>query len=451
MDIVFRNGNVVDPCSGKEFAADVGIKDGKIHIIGSSVPAGRKEIDVTGKIIAPGFIDIHTHGDSNHLDKPWCFETALYMLKMGVTTIVGGNCGISIPDVEEYFDYIDKHGHPTNYLGFIGHRTLREKAGHDDLYTECSKDEIEKMKEYLRTQLDKGALGVSFGLEYSPGASFEEVVEVIKVLRDYPNSFFSMHFRYDADRAYEGVEEMIQLCRESGVSLQISHINSGICYGRAEECLKLVEKAIADGLDVAADCYPYNAFATKIGSAVFDEGCLARWGVDYDALLVAEGKYEGKRCTPEIFKDLRRNYPDTYIIAFVMNQDEVVRCLKKPFVMIGSDGCIRNGKGHPRGAGTFPRVLGRLVRMEGELDLMEGIKKMTSMPAKRLSLTNKGKMQEGADADIVVFDYNNVLDRATFEKPSDSPIGIEYVLVNGRVAVEKGEIVQPNSGKALRR
>ena len=288
---------------------------------------------------------------------------------MGVTTLVGGNCGVSPLNFKEYKDYIDANGAPNNYLGFMGHNTLRSAAGRTDWYSPANKQEIEKIKEMLKENMEEGAIGLSLGLEYTPGADIEEVLEICEALKDFHSPLISAHYRYDADRGLEAVEEMIDISRLSGIPMQISHLNSGICFGSAEESIKVIHKAREEGINVMADCYPYNAFSTYIGSAVFDPGFLERWEAKYEDLLIAEGEYAGQYCTEELFYKLRKEDPGIYLIAFVMREDETITVMKESFTMIATDGLVRNGQGHPRASGTFPRVLGRYSREQKALTL----------------------------------------------------------------------------------
>ena len=233
--------------------------------------------------------------------------------------------------------------------------------------------------------------------------------------------------------------------------MQISHIGSCIAMGQMIEGLEIIREAIIKGVDVRADCYPYDAFSTRVGSSVFDEGCFENWSKTYDAILLTEEPYRNVICTEEIFKKVRAEYPDMLVVAFVMNEDEVIEALKEPFVYVASDGLLNRGQGHPRAAGTFPRVIGKYVRDEGKLELIDQLKKMTKLPAERVKLENKGEIKEGMDGDIVIFDYERIIDRATFTNPTREPLGIEYVIINGKLALENGNVLNNRLGKAIRR
>jgi len=271
-----------------------------------------------------------------------------------------------------------------------------------------------------------------------------------KVVGEFPDKLIAAHYRSDAEAGVEAIKELTYISWITSVPIQISHIGSCTAFGMMREGLQAMEQARKIGIDVMSDCYPYAAFSTFIGSAVFDEGCFERWGTDYSAIEPAEGEYRGQRCTRETFEYLRAHEPDTLVVAFVMNKDEVMEALVHPMVMVGSDGLMREGQGHPRAAGAFPRVFAHYVREREGLSLIDAILKMTLMPAERLGLKNKGKLTLGSDADITIFDPDKIVDRATYANPTTAPEGIPYVLVNGELVVDKGELTGVKPGKALR-
>lgn len=449
-DILIRNGTVVDFENNEKIIADVGIKDGKILDVGRCTESGKMVIDAEGLVVSPGFIDIHMHeeviGNTPDGDN---YDIANKMLRMGVTTAVGGNCGNNRQATDEFFHFIDKNGSPINYLLYTGHNYLRAKVG-VGIYDRASKAQIERMKELARKDIEEnGTIGISFGIEYSPGITFEEMVELSGAV-DY-EVLLSAHFRYDADRAIESIEEMLNISREAKKPMQISHIGSCAAFGSMKEALNLIEKAIEEGLSIAADCYPYDAFCTRIGSAVFDEGCFERWNKSYDSIMLTEEPFKGMYCDEELFYKARKEYPQMLAVAFVMNEEEVLEALRAPFVYVASDGLLNKGQGHPRAAGTFPRVLGRYVRDKKALDFIDMLKKMTILPAKRLGLSNKGDIKAGMDADIVIFNPETIIDKATFTDPVEPPEGIEYVIIDGQIALKGKEIINNSLGKSIRR
>ena len=448
-DLVLNNGEIIDPLDGI-YQANIGIEDGKIKEITENKLDGKIILDVDSKLISPGFIDIHMHEDKIKEGKIK-FEIFNNMVQMGVTTAIGGNCGLGDAEIGNYLKILDKEIPPLNYGGMIGHGSLREKLGCNDRYGEASSEEIKEMKKLLKKGLEDGAFGLSFGLEYTPGATIMEMIELCKVVAEYPDRIAAAHYRFDADRSLEAIAEMIIIARESGVKFQISHIGSCTAFGQMNTALKMIEAARDGGVDIMADVYPYDAFSTYVGSAVFDEGCFEKWGVDYDAIKVTEGKYKGQRCNKKIFEEIRKNEPDDLVVAFVMEEKEVLKAMQHPVVMIASDGILNEGQGHPRAAGTFPRVLGKYVREEDKLDLINAIDKITRMPAKRLNLNNKGRIKKDYDADLTIFDYEQIIDKATFDDPVKAPLGVEYVIVNGKLAVKKGKLTANNSGKVIRK
>ncbi|MFW6029279.1 MAG: N-acyl-D-amino-acid deacylase family protein [Halanaerobiales bacterium] len=446
-DLVINNGEIVDPEDGK-YKADIGIENGVIEKISKNKLDGKKIIDAKSNMVSPGFIDIHMHED-NIKNGKIKFEIFNNMVQMGVTTAIGGNCGLGNSDIGSYLDILEKKSPPLNYAGMIGHGSLREKVACNDRYRKANDKELLEMKKLLKKGLEDGAIGLSFGLEYTPGATIMEMMELAEIVADYSNRLVAAHYRFDADRSLEAIAEMIIIARETGVKFQISHIGSCTAFGQMDTALNMIEVARNGGVDIMADVYPYDAFSTYVGSAVFDEGCFKKWGVDYNAIKVTEGKYKGKRCNKEIFEYIRENEPDDLVVAFVMEEKEVVKAMQHPLVMIASDGILNDGQGHPRAAGTFPRVLGKYVREENSLNLINAIDKITRMPAERAGLFKKGRIKEGYDADICIFDYDKIIDKSTFNNPTQKPVGIKEVIVGGISVVDKGNLVEHYPGSVL--
>lgn len=450
-DLKIINGEVIDYETQSKVVCDIGIKDGKIASIGTCNESAELEIDAAGKIISPGFIDIHMHeeliGDTIDGD---AYDIAKRMLLMGVTTCVGGNCGNNRQSIDDFFEFIDNNGAPVNYLSFIGHNYLRVISGADDRYRSSSKEEISRIKESALLAIEKGAIGISFGLEYSPGIEYDEIVKLCKYV-GHKDVLLSAHFRKDAKFGIDSIRELIDVSMETGLPMQISHLGSCTAYGMMKDSLNVIKNAIDKGVDITADCYPYDAFSTYIGSSVFDDGCFELWNKTFDSILLVEEPYKGIRCDEKIFYKVRKEYPNMLVVAFVMNEEEVIEALKAPFVMVASDGVYRRGQGHPRGAGTFPRVIGKYVRELNQLSLMDALQKMTMIPAKRLGLTSKGEVKEGYDADLVIFDFDEIIDTADFKSPIAKPKGISHVIIDGKIAVENNEIKKERIGRVIRR
>ena len=413
-DLKIINGRVLDFDTGKDTITDIGITDGLITCIGQCLEPAKSVIDARGRVVSPGFIDIHMHEEELE-NKADPYDISYSMLLMGVTTCVAGNCGNNRQSYEDFRGFIDTHGSPVNYLSFIGHNYLRNAVGSVDRYKKSTRQQVLRMQRLLVAAIEQGALGLSYGLEYSPGVDMEEIIDLCSPMLGR-KLLLSAHYRKDAKHGIASLQELIDVSRLSELPMQISHLGSCTAFGMMSEGLALIDDARNQGLDISADCYPYDAFSTFLGSAVFDPGCFELWNKSYDSIMLTEAPYVGVRCDEELFYRVRQEQPGMLVVAFVMNEAEVIEAIKAPGVMVASDGLFRNGQGHPRGAGTFPRVLGRYVRDCKELSLLEALKKMTIIPAQRLGLLNKGAIKEGFAADIVIFREEDILDLADFDK-----------------------------------
>jgi hypothetical protein len=296
------------------------------------------------------------------------------------------------------------------------------------------------MRERLRAELNAGGLAVGMGIEYTPGATRLEIIDLFRLAAERRVPVYT-HMR-SAGRIEPGsiasISEVIGAAAITGASLHIVHINSS-CLRDVFECLSMVEGARARGLDVTTEAYPYIAGMTAINSALFNPGWREKFGIDYGDLMLPE---TGERFTRERFDELHNSSTARYVVIFNNRQEIVDKVVPHPLVMIASDGV----EGHPRNAGTFARVLAQYVREKGTITLMDALRKMSLMPAQRLERSSpaarqKGRLQEGADADIVVFDAGTIRDRATFEKPMETSVGVRYLVVGGTVVVDEGKIV----------
>ncbi|MGM0420702.1 MAG: N-acyl-D-amino-acid deacylase family protein [Bacillota bacterium] len=450
LDLLLHNGQIIDPVDGI-YQGNIGIKGDRIVLVSEEELAAAETIDLQGLEVSPGFIDIHTHEnkvDGDQVD----LTTFEYGARMGVTTAVAGNCGINLSgnSIVDYFDRLEQAKLPLNLISFIGYGFLRDQLGYSER-EQLQKKDIPELEAYLHENLGAGACGISLGLEYTPGVSTEEVFNLGNFLvKNYPGKLLTAHYRYDASRSLEAIAEMIIAARETGVPFQISHIGSCAAFGQMEAGLEMLTAARKAGVDISADVYPYAAFSTFIGSEVFAPGCFERWDKSYDSLLVVTGKYQGQRCTEEIFTELRENAPDTLIAAFVMEEEEVIAAIQQPELMVASDALISEGGGHPRATGTFPRLLGKYVREESILDLQEAIAKITLLPAQRMGLSKKGRIKPGYTADLTIFSREDIIDNSTYEEPLKAPSGIEHVIVNGRFTVKNGEYQGGGPGKIIR-
>ncbi|MBS5333987.1 MAG: amidohydrolase family protein [Anaerovoracaceae bacterium] len=448
-DLKIVNAKFPDFKSNDWIEADILIHDGKIEKIGDVSEECKEVIDASGKVVSPGFIDIHAHEDEFKGNREDDFFTAQRGLLMGVTTEIVGNCGDMYNSPETFVNRIDKEGAPVNYMTFIGQNYLREQAGAMDRYKASTVEQLDKMKMMLAATKKYGPVGLSCGFEYAPGVTSEETVNLAKAL-DEEGYLISVHFREDGPKAPDSTRELIEISKATGYGIEMSHIGSCAAVGYMDETLNVIKEARDAGVDISTDCYPYNAFCTGIGTAVFDEGCFERWGKTYSDILVLDGPYVNQRCNRELFEKLKKEDPDLHVAVFAMNREEVDKAFATPFVMVGSDCGFVNRHGHPRGAGAFPKVIREYVREKKMLTLMEALRKMTVMPAERVKLKYKGEIKEGNDADIVIFDENNIADGATFENPTEAPKGIDYVIVNGHIAAEAGVVKSDNCGKYIR-
>ena len=448
MKTLIQGGHVIDPANRVDGLLNLLLEDGKIIWAGSGKPEADRIIDATGKIVTPGFIDIHMHEDPMAEGKIRQ-DIFLMMLRMGVTTAVGGNCGINVADPIDYLKTVDRDGTAVNVALFAGHEYFRKAAGATDIYAVAPEEQKAEMEKNIAQALEQGCVGVSFGLRYVPGANKDEFFRAAACCRD-SKKMISSHVRDDADGIFDAIDEFCAAGVEFGVPVQISHIGSMGGFGQMEQVLRQIDSYKLSGLDIAMDCYPYFAFSTRIGTPTYDPGWLERYHCGYDVLEFCEGKYKGQRATKETFDEIRACFPECITVCHVMKEADIRLAYSHPGVMVASDGLTSNGQGHPRAAGAFPRFLAEFAR-KGSLTLYQAVEKITSQPARRLHLENKGRLNVGADADITIFDFDKVQDKATFAQPALAPEGIEYVIIGGEIALEKGSIVKENCGKAVRK
>ena len=436
MKIVINNGLVIDPKNSINDYLNLEITDGKISKISKDKLVGDYEINATNLCVTPGFIDIHMHED---IMKDGKIQIDIFerMLKMGVTTAIGGNCGIGPNNIGEYLKEYEKNP-LINFKMLLPHKILRDYIGAEDRYTSLSSAEIEKMYKYGEKLIkENNLLGISFGIEYIPGINREELVNLAKLGE---NKIIAVHLRKDGDDIIESCEEFFEVAKYINSHFQISHIGSMAGYGQMRKFLNYIQNKIDNGLDIGCDCYPYTAFSTHIGSAVFDDGYIESHGRDYSKLEVLDGEYKGERCTKEIFNYLRKNSPDTLVAGHLMIDEDIKIAFQDKNVVVASDGLLsESGNGHPRAVGTFPKFLRKYVLDDKILNLSEGVAKITNQPADFYGL-KAGTLSIGANGDITIFSLDELKDNATFDKLI-SPSGIKYVLVNGSIALKDGEIV----------
>ena len=454
MKTLIRGARVIDPAQQIDSKLDILIENGAIHSLvlpGTYSPSGNDQvIDASGLTACPGFIDIHMHEDvldENGQIIPCIFPA---MLRMGVTSVLAGNCGSNRYDPVSYLDLVDRGGCAVNVAVLAGHTYFRKKAGAADKYAPASKKQREAVKAYITDALNAGCIGISFGLRYVPGATTEEFLDAASVAAAEKH-LISAHVRDDAAYVFEAVREFALAGEKYQVPLEVSHIGSMGGYGQMRALLAQIDSYRAKGINITADCYPYEAFCTQIGETTYDDGWLARYDCDYSAVEMCEGKYKGQRLTREGFEEMRRDHPEALSVCHVMRSADIDAAFAHPWVMAGSDGTLNSGQGHPRAAGTFPRFISVYVREKKLLTLYAAIEKMTTLPAQRIGIPRKGNLKRGSDADIVIFDPETICDRSTFSDPLLPPAGISHVLIGGRVAAKNGKITDGRLGRALRR
>lgn len=439
-ELCIYNARIMDPASGTDRIGAVTVRDKKIAYIGTEKQEAEQMIDAGGAVLAPGFIDIHAHEDDysdlTHALLP--AQMAESSLKTGVTTIVTGNCGMSSPDIAEYYKGAADAGLPINCRTLMGNCTLRRLVGLG-AYDKASGEQIQEMCRLLEKALEEGAVGISFGLQYDPGTCYEEELALCRVIKEY-DRIATFHMRWDfPEKAKETLGEMFALEKDTQVRMELSHIAANL-YG--EGVMAYTERAIREsGGDISCDMYPCNAWATTLQSAVFDDG-FENFNFSVEDVEILTGEHAGEYCTPELYEELRKSpVPVRVACHNAMPMEDVEAAYKLPYCMMGSDGQMRKTPdghllGHPRGAGSPARILGEFVREKKLFSLMEGLKKMTSLPAERFGLAGKGKIAEGADADLVLFDPDTIEDMARFgvDVCGIPPKGIYLVIVGGKVS-----------------
>jgi len=496
-DLVISNARIVDGSGNPWFRADVGIKDGRIARVGRINPAEAKTtIDAKGQIIAPGFIDVHTHVESIYN-----LPAAENFVRMGVTTLVTGNCGGSTNDVGQFLGRIKEKPLAVNLATLIAHGSVRRQAmGSDDRAPTA--DEMQKMEALVEQGMKDGAVGLSTGLIYVPGtyAKTDEITNLARVAARY-GGLYATHMRNEGEKVADAIRESIQIGEQAGLPVEISHfkISSKKMWGQTPMTIGLVREARARGLAVTVDQYAYTASSTSLDSRMpswlraggFEEGKkrlddkatrerlikemkegLKRSGFkDYSYAMVAsyqpDPSFNGKSIA-EITKQVRGKKDVTSQIEQIltmyeaggagmvfhgMNEDDVQRIMREPFTMIASDSGVRQideSVPHPRGYGNNARVLGHYVRELQLISLEDAIRKMTSLPAQTFGFRDRGMVREGFAADLVIFDEKTIGDRATFDKPHQYPVGISYVIVNGEQVFANGQMVGARPGMALR-
>jgi N-acyl-D-amino-acid deacylase len=497
-DLIIRNGRILDGTGNSWYYGGVAIRNGKILRVGNleGITAART-LDAGNRIIAPGFIDVHTHIEGDEFKNP----TANNFILDGVTTVVTGNCGASNVDIGRYLLRIDSLRPSVNVATLIGHNDVR-KAVMGTANRAATSPELEKMEALVLKAMQEGAVGLSTGLIYIPG-TYAPTTEVVRLARAAARfkGVYASHMRDEGDSVVAAINEALHIGREAGLPVEISHfkLSGQQNWGRSVQTLELVRRAREEGIDVTIDQYPYTASSTGLSTLLPDEvladgqdSIRARlqrpevrsYVTDYilaklkkrrlkhlsyavvafhradttyngksiEAVNLLKGRKHTAKMEAETVMDMMMA-GGASMVFHGMGDEDVKRIMQYPFNMFASDASIRiygEGAPHPRGYGTNARVLGKYVREEKVIPLEEAIRRMTSLPAQKFGLKDRGLLREGSAADIVVFDEKTVTDRSTFEKPHAYSEGFHFVLVNGQLVVENGQHTGARSGQALR-
>lgn len=498
-DILITNGKIIDGTGNSWYYGTVAIKDGKIIKTGRDLKlSAKKTIDAKGLIVAPGFIDVHTHLEGDEIRDP----EAKSFIYDGVTTCVTGNCGSSNTDVGKYLRWVDSLKLSINVASLIGHNDVR-KAVMGRANRDATADEMKRMENIVDKAMADGAVGMSTGLIYIPGTYTKtpEIISLAKVTAKY-NGVYASHMRDEGDSVTQAIEEALTIGREAKLPVQISHfkLSGQHNWGRSKVTVPMIEAARKEGIDVTIDQYPYTASSTSISTLIPDnvladgqdsikarlqrpeirkyvissmlERLKKRKLKHFSYAVVAyyspDTTYNGKSIEQiNLMKGRKHKAKEEAltVIDIMMNggasavfhgmgEDDVKYIMKYPFNMFASDATIRifgAGVPHPRGYGTNARVLGKYVREEKVISLEEAIRRMTSLPAQKFQLTNRGLVREGYAADIVIFDERTVKDISTFEKPHAYSTGFQFVLVNGVLTIDNGTHTKARGGQAIYR
>ncbi len=476
--ILLTGGTLVDGTGARGRRADVRVAGDKIVEIGGRLAPrpGERILDATGLVVAPGFIDTHSHADGGLLGNP----DAEVMIRQGITTSVVGQDGGSAYPLAQFFRDLEQKHVALNIASFVGHGSARGFALGSDYKRAATPAEVLRMRAYVAEGMRAGALGLSSGLEYDPGlyGTTEEVIACAKVASAYGGMYIS-HVRDEENEALTSFRELIRIADEGRLPGQISHIKLGSSpvWNKAGEVLKMMADASRRGVSVTADVYPYTYWQSTITVIIptrdWDdrkqwETGLAEIGGAQNVLLTSyspdpsrEGKTiaeiaqaSGKDAVTVIQEIVQKTHGPgangrESVVVTAMQESDLKAFLAAPNVMFCTDGGLRPS--HPRGAGSYPRILGRYVREQHVLPLAEAVRKATSLPAARMGFLDRGRIAPGYKADLVLFDPATIIDQATTAKPAAPPVGLPYVLVNGQVVLDNGKITGAHPGQVLRR
>jgi N-acyl-D-amino-acid deacylase len=497
-DLMITSGKIIDGSGNNWYYGNIGVRDGKIAAIGKlDGLSGKKIIDAKGKFVVPGFIDVHTHIEGDQFTNP---EAANFIYD-GVTTVITGNCGSSVTDIKKFYREVDSTQMAVNVRSLIGHNSVRHEIMGDAMRTPTA-EEQRKMEQLVQEAMEAGAVGLSTGLIYVPGtyAETEEIAGMAQMASKY-GGVYASHIRNEGDFVTKAINEAVLIGKLANIPVQISHfkVTYKPNHGRSVYTIAQVEAARNEGIDVTIDQYPYIASSTTLDQT------LPSWafGGGRDSLKYRlKNPIIRKKIKTEMLESLRKNqlsnfsyavvayYPPdttlnglsitqvnrklgrksnsseeaetimemvgsanrTQMVFFSMDESDLERIMKYPYNMIASDaGVIAPGQGvpHPRAYGTNARVLGQYVRDKKIITLEEAIRRMTSLPAQKFQLNDRGLIRTGYAADLVILDAAQVTDQATFSSPHQYSKGIPFVIVNGVTTVEAGSHTGKHGGKAL--
>ena len=451
-DLVIKNGYVISFEPDSIQKTNIGISKGRIEIISTKEIEGHNIIDAAGKYVSPGFIDFHSHVGGK-------LFSAECILRQGATTTISGERNFDGKLIRQ----IAENGFLINQGFYVSHSfTLRRAVGCTDIYQAATPNEILDMKTLARQFFKNGAYGIHFGLEYVPGTSFEELYVLAEVAKEFDRVVL-IHMRGDSNKALDHLCEVEQVALKTGASIHLLHLAYMIGFRNVmPAALNLIRNMQEKGCNITADTGLYPAYPNCIGSSILAGDWCRRYkredkGFSEKNVLISSGIHAGEFCTKESFQFFRENYPNLLVIVFACDEEEIQRAVKEPYVFISSnaaDGPHYEHVGHPETAGTFPKLIRKYVREDQIITLQNAIYKITWGPAKRFGIAGKGNLKKGFDADIVIFDFERIRDCADYPgmgDPNAPPEGIDYVIVNGDVACEKGIIYENlQSGKYLK-
>ena len=496
-DLVLQNGRLIDGTAQPARMGDLAIRNGRIVAVGKLEGSAKRTIDVGGQIIAPGFIDVHTHAEN--VEK---HPAAKAFLRMGVTTLVLGNCGSSRIDLGEYFNKLDQKGFSPNVTSLIGHGTVRRQVMGGSFMRPPDADELDAMRRLVRDAMRDGAVGMSTGLIYLPG-TFSKTEELIALSQEVAkfNGIYVSHMRSEGKGIFKAIDEVCRIAREAKLPAHISHLKLAgkPMWGKNKELIARLDRARAEGVRLTHDQYAYTASSTGIQQMIPSEA--RRAGRKKFAELLADPDKK-KNLVDEMKINLRDKERDSYAYAVIayhshdkslnglniveaaqkrngkaelddqielildieknggasgvfhgMNEDDVRAFIRSPFTMFASDSSVRvykSGVPHPRGYGNAVRFLARYVREQKVIKLEEAVRRLTALPARTFKLKNRGELKPGYWADVVVFDPGKVQDRATFKEPHQYAQGFRLVLVNGAIVVENDKHNGAGPGRVIR-